>query len=908
MGTGQLIGRDALFIELSQALAAAGDRGDALVLRGERGIGKTAGLQAARQIARTRGRLVLETVGNEAESDLPFAGLQRLLRPLLRVVQTLPEVQRRALLAALGLHDEPHGDDLIVSVATVAVLAEAARDHGLLITADDVQWLDRQTQHILGFLARRLDGSRISVIAALSGQEAVRAIDAGFRAVHLDRLDESDAHRLVARRAPDLDRGQRVWVVAEAAGNPLALLELAKSVTAVDVAHLDPVSPGWSLTPPLERAFAGGVRDLPSAAGNAVLVAAVALDARLPEIIAAASLMYGSDVGTSVIDLPRGLGLLTVDETRVHFAHPLVKAAIVQNESVSRRQAAHRALGAVITVSAHRRAWHRAAGAAGHDDAVAAELEATTADSIRRGDTPAAIAALERAAQLSTAPRERGRRLILAARHAARLGRADTVLRLLASAVSGDLSDFDRVRADLLRSDCDGAVIADSSRVLQLCSAARRAAAAGETALALELADAAARRRCAAPVDAGALAQLRSLAASLARNSPDDARAVAVLALADPIANGPAARAALPDSRAMTELDGDDLAAFGVAARALGDYSAALTFFDRAEVALRARGLLGPLGRNLCVAADLRVDLGQWDRAAAALHGFAALSTESMSASHRASALATTAKLAALRGDTASALDLVSQLEHSPAARSGSRFLARSQTVRGIACLAAGRHLDAYLALRRVFDPGEPSYHFREQFDAVAYLAEAAAHAGRQDDARADLEAVRRLATASGAPILLTHLAYADAVLATAGAEELFLVALASDGSGSPWQRARLQLGYGRWLRRQQRVTESRVPLQASLTVLRRLGATRWAGEASDELQASGLSAESPSPSTDPLSNQELRIARLAAQGLSNREIGDQMCLSPRTVSSHLYRMFPKLGISTRGQIAERLT
>ena len=324
-------------------------------------------------------------------------------------------------------------------------------------------------------------------------------------------------------------------------------------------------------------------------------------------------------------------------------------------------------------------------------------------------------------------------------------------------------------------------------------------------------------------------------------NSDDEARAVAVLALADPVGHGRVVLSTLADVDDATLLSGEELTAWGVAARAVGDYRGASAYFDRAEVVLRAGGLLGPLARNLCVSADLRLDLGEWDRATAALIGFAALSGASMSESHRASVMATTAKITALRGDTAAALDLVSQAERSPAARSGSRFLCRAQIARGITCLAAGRHEDAYAALSRVFDLQDPTHHFREQFDSICYLAEAAAHTGHRDRARALMRRMRRIADVSGSPALLSHLSYAEAVLATdEHAEPLFLAALTSDVMGSSWLRARAQLAYGRWLRRQYRVSQSRAPLQASLTVLQRLGARRWATEAMGELEAAG--------------------------------------------------------------------
>jgi ATP/maltotriose-dependent transcriptional regulator MalT len=909
MGAVELVARDAVLLAISDALTAAAERGDAILLLGEPGIGKTSCLAAAEAMAREAGHLVLGTAGNEAEAHLSFAGLHRLLRPLLASTDALPDIQRVALLAALGMHEGGPGDRFMVSVATLNLLRAASEQRALLVTADEIQWLDQDTLHVLSFVTRRLDRHRVVVVATSSSVDGPPDLRDVFREVRLPRLDDAHAERVLRHRAAALDDAQRAWVMKQAVGNPLALVELAKTPPSLETSQPDPTNPGLTLSPALERAFGGRLHDLSPSGRDVALVAAVASGASVPEILAAAAVLSGQRVTATVLEEPQSLGLFWFDETRVHFTHPLVKAVIAQKESVSRRQAAHRALGAIITMSAYRRAWHRALGSAEHDDAIAAELEAATSDCVRRGDAETAIVALERASQLSTEPIERGRRLLLAARHAARLGRPDTVVRLLTAAVGGELSIFDRVRAALLHEDFVGIVMAESNQVIRMCALARRAVVAGETDLALELAEAAARRRCTAPLNARALAELAALARSLAENS-NDARAIAVLALADPIGHSRTVLAILADVGEDIAIHGDGLSAYAVAARAVGHYQIAAKLLDRAEVELRARGLFGPLARNLCAVAELRLDLGDWDRAEAALVEFATLSAASMSTNHRAAALVATAKLSALRGDTAAALDLVSEAEHSPVLRGGSRYRAQAQIVRGIAYLAAGKHGEAYAALKRVFEPRDPSHHLREQIGAVMYLAEAAVGTGRQDHARDVVERMRVMVEISGSPVLMTHLRYATAVLAPDDvSEQHFLAALASGAADSPWAGARIQLAYGRWLRRQHRVTQSRGPLQAALATLQRLGATRWAEEALDELEASGVHGGDGHKValSSLLSAQELKISRFAAQGMSNREIGLQLSLSPRTVGSHLYRIFPKLQISTRGQIASRL-
>ena len=906
MGEDGLIGREAPLAVLSAAVAAAGDHGDALLLVGERGIGKTACLLAAHEAAREAGCRVVYTAGSAAESALPFAGLHRLLQPLLDLADALPPVQRRGLLTALGLLDGLPPEPFLVSLATLNLVSAAARARPLLIGVDDLQWLDEVSRQAVTFVARRLPDRHVVLVATSPSAREVPEAAGAFREVPLARLDEASARRLLDRCAPGLDQAHRDRVAALAAGNPLALTELAAGPPAARLPRADPFSAAPTLSPRLEQAFAGCPRDLPGPSRDAALVAALASDDSVQEILAATALLSRREVTTAVLEPLQALGLLRYDETSVRFTHPLVKPALAQRESLARRQAAHQALGEAVVVSSYRGSWHRASGTAGHDDSVAAELELNSSASIRHGDPASAVMALERAAQLSTAPAARARRLLLAARQAAGLRQFDTVDRLLAVAESHELSGFDRVRADLLRDERDDAAAGGSQRVLDLCATARRAAAAGEDGLALELAAAAGRRRLSASVSAGAASAVTSLADEVTRDR-EDPPALAVLALADPVRHGRRVLSGLADGRAGAAGDADSLRALSVAAYAVGDYVRGADLLDRAEAALRRLGLPGGLVPVLCAGADIRLDLGHWERAEAALAEVGALGPY---LGQHPDVLSTAAKAAALRGQVPAALELIAQAEHCPAARRGSGVLARAQVARGIAYLSSGQHLDAYTALSRVFDPRDPSHHFREQFSAVTYLAEAAVRCGHDDGARAVVTRMEATASESGSPLLLTQLRYARAVLASDDtAEPLFLDCLASDLAQWPWPRARVQLAYGRWLRRQRRVRRCRGPLQAAQSALQDMGAATWAREALDELEATGERTEGQRPEIPgvSLSAQELKIARLAARGMSNHEIGDQLGLSPRTVGSHLYRLFPKLDISGRGQLAARL-
>lgn len=904
-----LIGREALLAELSGVITTVGGGGDAVLLAGERGIGKTACLLAVQEVARASGVRVVGTVGSEGESALGFAGLHRLLQPLFGLVDVLPVVQRRALLTAVGMSEGPPPDPFAVSLAVLGLVIAASADRPLLMTVDDFQWVDEVSRSVLAFVARRLGRSQVVIIAASSWADAPSDLADLFREVRLERLDEGASHALLWRCAPGLGAAHRDWVLGRAVGNPLALVELAATSASAFLRWGDPADPIIPMSPVLVDAFADRLSGLVGPVADVVLVAALATDGDVQEILAATALLSGAVVTTAVLEIPRSLGLFVHDDMRVRFAHPLVRSAVAGSESVNRRQAAHRALGETIVVNSHRRTWHRANGAAGRDDTIASELECSSSVSVRRGDLAWAITTLERAAQLSTMPAERGRRLLLAAKQAADLGSFDTVDRLLAVADGDRLSEFDRVRADLLRGHRDDAATpGESARVLHLCSMAQRALGAGEDDLALKLAYAVGVRRFSAPLSPRADAAVIALAGSVVRDRTT-ARALAVLAVADPVRHGRTIVSALARLHGTARGDAESLHALADAACAVGDYKRGLELLDRAEAALRRRGLRGALAPVLLAGAVVRLDVGDWDRAASALAEIGAPAGHGRTVGS-ADVLATAAKAAALRGDTARALRLVTEAQHCPAIRRGSSALARAQIALGIAHLSSGRHQDAFTALSRVFDPKDPSHHFREQFGAVMYLAEAASRAGREGEARPVIERMGPVAERSGSPLLDIHLRYARAVLAAGeAAEGLFLDCLASDLATWAWPRARVQLAYGRWLRRRRHVKRSRGPLRSAHVVFEELGASRWAREALDELAATGHRHEGgyAEASAVLLTAQELKVARLAAEGLSNTEIGRRLGLSPRTVGSHLYRVFPKLEVSARGQIAARL-
>ncbi|WP_425954051.1 ATP-binding protein [Xylanimonas sp. McL0601] len=910
---GDLIGRHA---ELELLLRDAVDRpaGEAgvRVVVGSPGIGKSTLLRALADHARAAGNLVLDIVGIEAESKLPYAGLLQLLSPVLAHAHALPATQRRALLTAFELEDGPAPQPFLVALACLGLLVEASVRQPVTVVADDAHWLDAPTQEALAFAARRVEHERVAIVAAVRAGAEGAVAGGGLPTVPLHGLDGEAAAEVLARTAPDLDAAARSWVLREAEGNPLALVELPVAWRLHRGAEGDEL--GFvPLTSRLERAFAARTDELPRSTCDVLLAAAVDDEDGTAEILAAASVLAGRPVGVEALDAAVEAGLITYDERKVAFRHPLVRSGVVHAELPGRRQAAHAALASALGAQPYRRAWHRAQSVIGADDDVADELERSHLTALRRGSVVSAIWALERSARLTTDSAARGRRLLLAAEHAFELGRADVVDRLVAAADREALCELDRTRIQWLREIFNDGVPGDPVRVVELCRSAERAAAAGDVDLALHLLLAAGLRCWWADTGPTARAEVVAAAGRLgAAAGPDvleDPRHLAARAVAEPVLAAGPVLGRLGQVVLENVTDPDALRLHGMAAHAVGDPVRAADFLGRSERGLRAQGRLGLLSHVLAMEAFNLLELGDWDGAAICLEEGRRVAAETGQPIWTDGTLTLSAILHAMRGEHDDAMAQAARAELSVGTRRLTNLLACVQLARGLSLLSAGQYADAYRALRRMFDPADPAFALTERFHAVGPFAEAAARSGRQSDAAAVLRALEAETAEGRAPILVPHLAYARAVLAPDDeAEPLYLQALALDLVRWPWARARIEVAYGAWLRRRRRGIECRAPLRAARTTFDLIGATSWAAQARAELRASGEHDNHPSLVTlDVLSAQELQIARLAAQGLSNREIGERLFLSPRTVGSHLYRIFPKLDITSRAQLARRL-
>jgi DNA-binding CsgD family transcriptional regulator len=362
------------------------------------------------------------------------------------------------------------------------------------------------------------------------------------------------------------------------------------------------------------------------------------------------------------------------------------------------------------------------------------------------------------------------------------------------------------------------------------------------------------------------------------------------------------------DQWALDGTERADVAALlGIAAFCAGDFGRGDSFLSTAVAELRTEGRLSLLAEALAIRAWAEVNLGVFDAGRSADEGMR-LADETGQRVWAATAGLAVAATDAIGGRWHERHPLVLKAERTAVQlpNAGSSLLAGAQLVRGLGELAAEHPERAYGELVRVFVPSDPAHQRVQQLWTISYLAEAAARGGRRGDALAHLATVEALVDGSSAVGAVIALEYSRAVLADDdSAETLFRAALRGAGAAFPWHQARAQLAYGSWLRRRRRVTPSRDPLRAARSTFEALGATPWAVRADQELRATGERGWRPATDgSEPLSPQEAQIAGLAAQGLSNREIGQRLFLSHRTVGSHLYRVFPKLGVTSRQQLA----
>ncbi|WP_206788911.1 AAA family ATPase [Amycolatopsis sp. MtRt-6] len=890
-----LIGRDTELKELGELVDGPADR-SGVVIRGEAGIGKSALVAATAAAASVAGLRVLRTTGAEAERNLAYAGLHQLLYPVRAGVTELPEPQRDALRTALGLASGAEPSAYLVGLAALTLLADEAAAKPLLLVAEDAHWLDRASADVLAFVARRIEAEPIVLVATLRDGFESPLADAGLAPMVLDRLPADTAAALLDSVAPRLAPAVRTRLLAEAAGLPLALTELPSAVA--EPAVLDPVLP---LTERLERTFTARVAALPEVTRTALLVAALNETTSLTETLVATSALLGVDADPAILAPAVEARLIELSAGTVTFRHPLMRSAIPASATPLDRRNAHLALVEALRDQPDRRAWHQAAASAGPDETVAAELERTAERARFRGGAAAAIAALEQAARLSPGADRRTDRLLLAAELAVESGRRETAERLVHAANPADPRR--RATAGRLLSEFEDGVREDPARVAALARTAADVAADGQHDAAMRILWSAAMRCFWTEPGPEARKDLLDVADRLPVPGSDP-RIVAVTAYVAPFERGEAVLGHLRELVSRTGADPEVDRYLGSAALQVGAFDLAARFSAAAAPGLRAQGRLGLLPRALAVQAWSRVRLGDLAGAVPAAAEAARFARETGQPFMAGFATAVQAEIAALRGDHKQAKTLADEAERAGLAAGARPVLATVQLTRGLTNLSEGRFEDAFADLRRLLDPADPAYQLALRAYCVPELTEAAVRAGQTDalrDVVAELEAL-----GTSAPALRIGLRYARAVLDPG--DELFAAALDADLTGWPAERGRVHLAFGEWLRRQRRVVESRTHLRTARKTFDALGMAAWADRARRELRSAGESSPNRGPDArDKLTPHELSIAQLAAEGLTNREIGQRLYLSHRTVGTHLHRIFPKLGVSSRADLAGML-
>ncbi|WP_156206210.1 helix-turn-helix transcriptional regulator [Streptomyces lycii] len=899
-----IVGRDEELARLYRAVDPA-SAGPVVMLAGDPGTGKSALLDRAVRRAEAGGARVLRAEGSESESGLAFSALHQLLRPVPDAVGRLPERQRVAIQDAFGAGPSAPGRPgapglMLTGVAVLSLLSALGDRRPVLVVLDDAQWFDRASLDALSFVARRLEGEPVTMLIAVRGGGHLPGFGRHVPVLTLGPLDSAAANRLLDLQ-PDSPVGRtRTRILDQAGGNPLALVELARAATEHDPAAGAPSAGPLPLTDHLERVFAARLNRFPAATTRALLLLA-AMDSADTAVLAPAGLPSAEDA----VWLPAEQAVLVKRTGRgVRFRHPLVRSAVYHAASPGARRAAHLALAEMLREEPDRRAWHLAAACPGPDAAVSEELERTAARARRRGGHAAAAMALQRAAELAPRRADSARLLVEAASAAVFTGDLAWVEELTAAARTRT-DDASLLASATVRAGRLAILTVRHTTVFSRLIGAAGELAVSQPAAALDL------LACAAVVRfySGEDSQRRRIRDVL-RRIPEDAAPAGprtwVTAVSDPFEGRAQLVSVLPRLLTEAEARPEQLTTAGIMAWLLDETPRAVRAFDEAFDHWELRGSL-PEGLGGAVAWAL-VERGRWEQAREACARTTAVGR--MSGLDHAVACAATvdATVLAYQGDTTAAraradeaLALTDPLESRSVSVHARRAL-------GAAATADGAYEAAYGQLRTVFTADGAPVHYHASYPALAELAAAAVRCGRREDAVPVVERSARTLGDNASPRLRALISRARALLADPGdAEPHFRAALADPVLEHwPFERAQTLLDLAEWLRRRRRIAEARGPLTEALETFRRLGARPWTERARAEARAAGLDVADAAPDAlTGLSPQQRQIIGLAARGLTNREIGEKLFLSPRTVSSHLYRSFPKLGVTARSQLRD---
>ncbi|MFC7882999.1 AAA family ATPase [Streptomyces sp. NPDC057376] len=899
-----LIGRDRELGELAIFLDKAVTAGATVVLTGEPGVGKTALLDATAELALAKGARVLRGSGVEYETDISFAGLHQLVASLSHEFALLPRSMRESLEVALGLGVGPAPSRITVLNAALSLFEEAAKEQPLLLVVDDLHVVDHASRSAVGFVARRLGGRRIGLIGAQRAEAEEPFLATGLTEVEVRPLSDTDALRLLSRRFAHLPQRLLSTVAREAQGNPLALLEFAGSTS---------VSGNWDGN---DVRWSGPGRDVRALYGARV----ERLPQRTRDLLLLAVLEGSGDIGVlEVAGGPGGLeGLAPAERDHlvmvaengraVRFRHPLVRSAVVDGSTGEQRRSAHRRLADALVDQPERRGDHLARATTVPDEAVAAVIESAAERSLRRGDADGAVTRLRRAAELSPDRMDRRRRQSRAAYIAAwvaghldvsyeimREVQGDPVARSLSAAAAsgflvlvteGDADTAHSLLMEAIEQAPAPAALPQDELENALFTLTLTSTFSGREEHWRPLVDVLARLPEASP----------SAAASLGRIHHD------IGSVTDDMLR----RLDEEISRLKGQTDADVVIRTALVAE----------YFDRlpdcreaVSRVIRDGGAVGASMPGLIFVAVDHMYASRWQASADAAAELIALCEETgyhlfAQVGHYFAAMA-----AAQRGD----FDVCQEHCRSIWDWSGPRRLRRlvnhAHQAAARAAVGTADFETAYRHATVICAPGVLPPFNPDAVLSAPDLVEAALRSGRHAEARRHAEAIRD----AGVGRLSSRFALtvATVMAMTSPPEDMarcFEEALALPGSEQwPFEVGRVHLAYGEELRRQGLNRQSRTQLTAARRRFEELGALPWEARAAAELRATGLTRTARGKAGDALTPQELEVAGLAATGLSNPQIASRLFLSPRTVSSHLYRVFPKLGITSRAELRDAL-
>jgi DNA-binding CsgD family transcriptional regulator/tetratricopeptide (TPR) repeat protein len=875
-----------------------------LILRGEAGIGKTALLEHLINSAATM--TVAHAAGVESEMELAFAGLHQLCKPLLKHLERIPPPQHQALETVFGMGAGPPPDRFLVGLAFLSLLSEAAEERSLLCVVDDTQWLDQASALTLAFVARRPQAEPVGMVLASREQEDQ------FEHVSVLRvsgLSDSDARALLRSAVPfKLDERVRDRIIAETGGNPLALLELPEGLTAAELAGGFGVLRPESLTVRIEESFARRLDGLHEDARRLLLIAAADPVGDPVLLWSAADRL---SVGRAGADELATHGLLDISE-RVTFRHPLVRSAIYRSACGSERRAAHRALAEVTAPATDpdRRAWHLGAAAAGPDEDVALELETSAVRARERGGLAAAAAFLRRALALTADPGRRADRALAAAEASLDAGLFDVAKGLVATAETGPLDQLQRARVELLLGRV-ALFSAPGGVAPQLLMGAARRFECVDLTLARDIyLDAWGGALYAGRLGgANPLLEVSRAAKAAARDESAQHPADLLLSgLATLITDGPAAAAVLLEQLTRT------FAEEGVPRESLkwGWMTVIPTYvlWDEAS-ALAICGQQIEILREVGALARLPFDLKTFNLVAARCGDFAGAEEAAAQAEVVAEATGSDSAnsgaitLSVFRGREAEARSLIELgLKEALRLKQGIE-LQRTYWMLAMLCNSLGRYGEAVAAAQQA-STDNPEELFISAW-AACELLEAASRSDQPEVARTAFERILVTTAVASTDSARGIEARSRALISEGAAADRMYREAIKRLRCSPLrpELARAHLLYGEWLRRESRRVDAREQLRAAYEQLSTIGMEAFAERARIELFATGEKVRKRTYDTrDQLTPQELQIAQMASKGLSNREIGTRLFLSPRTVEYHLSKVYPKLDIKSRAELA----